>query len=180
MRPAILTLVASSWLVPIVAVPGGGSPYEHSWRSENDGTRLISNYTAPPPFSMTGEPEATLVLGAAPAGPSPVGLEKLIEDQVKVIRKEMTLADPVERDGRKPDGGVATWFEQIAGHRVGFIEYRVAGADGKYLPAPRTVTHAVAFKGDLVYFFHLIVIYGGHQDEVRRDQTRMIEQILAM
>ena len=180
MRPALLavTLVTSS--LPLAAAAGDGPAYKHAWRAENDGTRLVSTYAAPQPYSMTGEPEATLVLGAAPAGRTPMALEKMVEDEVKIIRKGVTLADYGEQDGRSPDGGVATWFQQIAGQRVGFIKYRVAGVDGKYLPAPRSVIHAIAYKGDLVYFFHLVVVFAGHQDEVRGDQIRMIEHVLSM
>jgi hypothetical protein len=150
----------------------------HDWRPERDGTVLISRHIAPPPFSVTGEAEATLTMEAAPLGNGKPTLEGIVKDQIEGIRGAVDLADYLEHDGHQVDRGIASWFQTVAGTRVGFVKYRVAGRKGQRLPAPRTVIHAIAVKGELVYLSHLYVVFAGHQDEVRGDQLRMIEAAL--
>ncbi len=149
-----------------------------AWRFEDHGTRLVSTYKAPAPFSTTGEPEATLTVDASRLGPDAKSLDALLKEEIAGIRELVQLADYEEEDEKTPDRGVASWVQQIAGHDVGFIKYRVAGSDGRTLPNPRTVIQALVIEGERLYTFHLIVVYAGHQDEVRGDQIRMIEAIL--
>lgn len=165
-------------LAPVIGL--AQSPFRHAWRFEKNDTVLISTFTAPPPFSLSGEPEATLTVEASRLGVERPSLEAIVEREVRSIRHQTALARYAERDGKRPRRGIATWFERIAGQQVGFIKYRAAGgARGKRLPEPRTVIQAVAVKDDLAYFFLLTEIYAGHQAEVREDQLRMITVVLS-
>ena len=175
MRPSLLAAVIALAL-PAAAADLG---LAHDWRQERDGTVLISRHTAPPPFSVTGEAEATLTMEAAPLAPGQPTLESIVKDQIDGIRGAVDLADYQERDGHQVDRGIASWFQTVAGTKVGFVKCRVAGRKGQRLPAPRTVIHAIAVKNGLVYLFHLYVVFAGHQDEVRGDQLRMVEAVLA-
>lgn len=161
------------------AVGGADSPFKHDWRFEQGGTLLISMHPAPPPFSLSGEPEATLQVevSSLPAGRAP-SVQQVVKNEIEGIRSELKLAEYLEQDGHKPDRGIASWFQEVAGYRVGFIRYRAAGTAQRTLAQPWSVTHAIAVKDGHLMLFHLRVLYAGHQAEVRADQLRLIELML--
>lgn len=174
--PSLLTVALLS---PVVVHADPGSPFKHDWRFENDGTRLVSNHRAPAPFSRSGEPEATLVVEVErPSREKPASLDAIVRNEIQGIRDDLKLAEYLEEDGHKPDRDVASWNEDVAGEKVAFIKYRVAGKGDKLFPVPRTVIHAIAVKGGYTLFFHLTVLYAEHQEEIRADQRRMIELML--
>ncbi len=171
----LAALVLGPWSVAV----GRDSPFKHDWRFEKGGTLLISKHPAPFPFSTSGEPEATLEMSAArlPAGSTP-SLQEVVENEIRGIRKEVELAEYLEEDGRTPDRDITSWFQDVAGQKVGFIKYRAAGTTTRHLATPQTWIHAIAVKDGYVVYCHLMVRYGGHQEEVRADQIRLIEEIL--
>lgn len=172
-------LLVLALLSGAVARADQGNPFRHDWSFEDDGTRLVSNHRAPFPFSTSGEPEATLVMQVVrPSSDKPQSLTGIVQGELKSIREELKLADYQEADGHKPEKNVATWYEEVAGTRVAFIRYRVAGTAERMLPTPRTITHAIAVKGGYTLFFHLTVLFAAHQDEVRADQRKMMELVL--
>jgi len=64
-------------LAPVIGL--AQSPFRHAWRFEKNDTVLISTFTAPPPFSLSGEPEATLTVEASRLGVERPSLEAIIE-----------------------------------------------------------------------------------------------------
>ncbi len=156
------------------------NPLQNSWREvQKDGEiTLISNYPAPVPFSTTGEPEATLGMYAEIVSPNKNSLEDIVADEVRNIRKELQIADYEEEDGKKPVNGIAVWYETIDGTRVAFIKYRAVGVAGKPAGLPKTAIHTILIRGDRVMFTDLIVLFAGHQDEVRHDQRVIIHSFI--
>lgn len=155
----------------------------HDWHEEKgEGYILfISNHPAPKPYSDTGEPEATMKMEGEPA-PKNITLQKIMESEVAGIRQDLMIGDYPEseagHDSHKPDHGIVAYIEKIDGRPVAFIKYRVIGANGKELPHPRIVVHAILLKDERVYFVHLIVLYPGHIDEVTGDQLRAVKAII--
>lgn len=178
MRSAVLLalLIASA-----AAFGGSGaeSIFKHNWRQEEGDHEIlfVSKYPAPIPFSMTGEPEARMTMEATPA-PKDADLQKIVQEEIVDIRQGLMIADYLEDDGHKPDNGIVSYTEEIDGEPVAFIKYRVAGANGKALDRPRSVTHAILLARGKIFFVHLIVLYAGHQDEVRGDQIRLVKAII--
>lgn len=174
-----LVLAAAAHAGPDAASPAD-SQLQHDWKEERHGSEinLISNHPAPVPFSMSGEPEATLGMEAAILPPGTRTLEEIVADEVKDIRKDLLLDDYEEDDGHKPVDGIATWYETIAGTRVAFIKYRAVGVVGKPPGLARTAIHSILIRGDRIMFTHLIVLYAGHQDEVRHDQRVVIRSMI--
>ncbi len=175
---ALSTLFALSLAACCASAQADG--LKHNWREmETAGAvTFVSNYRAPKPFSATGEPEATLTMEAseAPAGKT---LAEIVKDEVADIRDEgLIIADYAEADGHKPDNNIATYFQEIDGQQVAFIKYRIAGNTNGVLAKPRSVIHALLLKGEKLYFLHLIVVYAGHQDEVRADQVEMVRTLI--
>lgn len=178
MRLAALATLCALSMTAWVA-PAHAEDFKHNWRQEErDGAvTYISNYPAPKPFSLTGEPEATLTMDAAKAEPGQT-LAGIVKAEIADIRQGLAIADYQEQDGHKPDRGIASYTEQIDGHEVAFIKYRVAGTHDARLAHPRSVIHAILLKDGMFYYVHLIVIYAGHQDEVRGDQIRLVKAII--
>ncbi|HEX8961332.1 MAG TPA: hypothetical protein VF775_07140 [Geobacteraceae bacterium] len=152
----------------------------HDWKEtrENGEVRLISNFPAPFPFSTTGEPESTLAIDAEKISPEVTSLAETMKSEVQQIRKGLQIADYLEEDGKKPDRGIVTYYEEINGQRVGFIKYRTIGVLGEPAVMPRSVRHAIFIKRDTVYFIHLVVLFAGHEEEVRSDQIRIIKRLI--
>ncbi len=175
MRCAFLfaLLVASA---AALGAPGNENSLKHDWKQEQSegGMELVSNHPAPAAYSESGEPEATLAMEAEKAAKDAT-LPKILESEIADIREGLMIGDYPEEDGHKPDHGIVSYIEEIDGHPVGFIKYRVVGANGSQLDHPRTVIHAILLKDGKVYLFHLIVLYAGHQDEVRGDQMRLVK-----
>lgn len=153
--------------------------FKHNWRQvERDGAvTFISGYPAPAPFSETGEPEATMTMDAAKAEKGAT-LEGILKAEVADIREGLVIADYLEEDGHKPDRGIVSYTEEIDGQKVAFIKYRVAGNTNGLLAHPRSVIHAILLKDGMIYYVHLIVLYAGHEDEVRGDQLRLVKAII--
>jgi hypothetical protein len=151
----------------------------HNWRQEigQREVKYISNYKAPVPFSLTGEPEATLTMEASKIQQD-TSLSKIIESEINEIRKITEIGEYLEADGKKPVGSIAAYTEKINGHEVAFIKYRAIGIKGKPPVQPRSVIHAILIKNEIIYYVHLIVLFAGHQEEVRTDQIRLIKAIL--
>jgi hypothetical protein len=159
---------------------GEENKLRHDWKEERGGgeIRLISKHPAPLPFSMSGEPEASIVMEAQKIDPAKTSLAEKIQSEVEEIRKGVQIADYIEEDGRTPDRGIVTYVEEIDGHKVGFIKYRTSGVVESPSTLPRAVIHALILKGDRIYFIHLTVIFGGHQEEVRADQITLIKTFI--
>jgi len=147
-------------------------------RDKDGGITLLSTYPAPVPFSMTGQPEAMLTVGGEGITPGKDTLNDIVTDQIRRIRKEAVLAEYMEQDGRKPDHGIATWIETIAGTRVAFIKYRAQGLVGQPPSLPKTVIETYFIKANRVVCTMLIVRYARHQDEDRRDQRRIVRMMI--
>jgi hypothetical protein len=158
---------------------GNDNNLVHDWRQDNGPgeVKFISNHRAPLPFSETGEPEATLTMQASKI-PDNVPLSRVVEVEIKGIRNGTEIGEYLEEDGHKPDNGIVSYVEEINGHKVAFIKYRVAGVKGKSPVSPRSFSHAILLKNGKVYFVHLIVLFAGHQEEVRADQIRLVKGIL--
>lgn len=181
-RSAVMML---GWLVLATAAHAGAPAHDdnalqNDWREERKGGEitLISNHPAPVPFSMSGEPEARLGMDAAIIQPGKQSLEEIVAEEVRDIRKELQIADYEEEDGRKPVDGIATWYETMDGTRVAFIKYRAMGLVGKPAGLPKTAIHSVLIRGNRVFYTHLIVLFAGHQDEVRHDQRVVIRSTI--
>jgi hypothetical protein len=84
----------------------------------------------------------------------------------------------LEEDGHTPDRGIASYFEEIAGHKVAFIKYRTVGVAGKSQVMPRSVRHAIFIKKNKTYFVHLVVLFAEHQEEMRADQIHVIRDLI--
>lgn len=162
------------------APAGEKDQLQHDWREVQKGGEitLISNYPAPVPFSTDGQPEATLGMEAEVITPGKDTLESVVTNEVRQIREQLLIADYAEQDGKKPDKGIAVWYETIEGTRVAFIKYRVAGIVGKPPVLPLSVIHSLFIKGNKVFYTHLVVRYAGHQDEVRHDQRFIIRGMI--
>jgi hypothetical protein len=152
----------------------------HDWKEthEDGDIKLISNHPAPFPFSTKGEPEATLTISSEAVSPETKSLAKIISSEIKDIRKEIQIAEYMEEDGHKPDKDIVKYVQDIEGVKVGFIKYRAGGVVGGASVLPRTAIHGIFIKGDMVYFVHLIVLFAGHQNEVREDQLRIIRSLI--
>jgi hypothetical protein len=152
----------------------------HDWKEthEDGDIRFSSNHPAPFPFSTKGEPEATITISSEAVSPERKSLTKIISSEIKDIRKEIQIAEYMEEDGHKPDKDIVKYIEDIEGVKVGFIKYRAAGLIGGSSVLPRTVIHGIFIKGDMVHFVHLIVIFAGHQNEVREDQLQLIKSLI--
>jgi hypothetical protein len=150
---------------------------QHDWSMQQgpDGIFFASNHPAPPPFSTTGEPEATLAVESVKISGKPPSLTDVVNAEIKSIKSELQIAEYLEQDGRKPQNDVASWVEEIDGQQVAFIKYRAAGVKGGPRVLPRTTRHAILIKDGTLYFAHLTVIFARHQEEVRADQIRLIK-----
>lgn len=147
-------------------------------RDKDGGITLLSTYPAPVPFSLNGGPEASLGVDVAMLSPDENRLSDIVAHEVADLRKTVVLAEYMEQDGRKPDHGIAVWYETIAGTRVAFIKYRGRGVVGGPTRLPCTAIHTIFVKSNRVVFTHLIVIFAGHQDEDRRDQRRIVRTMI--
>ena len=154
---------------------------QHNWHMEQgkDGVYYTSNYPAPVPFSMNGEPEATLAMEFTQISSNGSAVADVVKSEIAEIRKALQIAEYVEADGHKPQNNIASWVEAIDGQQVAFIKYRVAGVKGKLSVLPRTTQHAILIKNGKLYFVHLTVIFAKHQEEVRADQLRLIKEIIS-
>jgi hypothetical protein len=167
-----------------VTKPGSAKPadktLQHNWSKEesNGALTFTSNYPAPVPFSMTGEPEATLAVEMEEISGTPPSLNEVVKTEIKGIRKGLQIAEYLEDDGHKPEGDIASWVEDIEGQQVAFIKYRVAGVKGEPRILPRTIRHAILIRNGELYFLHLTVIFAEHQEEVRADQIRLVKGII--
>lgn len=105
-------------------------------------------------------------------------LSETVKSEVQEIRNELQIGDYLEEDGYNPVDGIATYVEEINGTKVGFIKYRAVGVVGKAPVMPRTTIHAIFIKKDRVFFVHSIVLFAGHQEEVRADQITIIKGLI--
>jgi hypothetical protein len=153
---------------------------QHNWRMKRgkDGIYYFSNHPAPPPFSSSGEPEATLAAESISISGKPPSLSEVVDSEIKGIRKELRIAEYLEEDGHKPQNNIASWIEEIDGQPVAFIKYRTVGVNGGPRVVPRTTQHARLIKNCALHFVHLTVLFAKHQEEVRGDQIRLIKGII--
>ncbi len=156
-----------------------GKGLKHDWREVRGENQIqyVSNYPAPAPFSESGEPEATLTMQAGKVDQD-MTLPEILKTEIADIREGLAIADYQEEDGRKPVDGIVSYIEEIDGQQVAFIKYRVAGTRKAMLAHPRSVIHAILVKKGTVFYIHLMVLYAGHQDEVRSDQIRLVKAII--
>lgn len=183
-----IVMITLGWLILVSIAHAGpdtshneSDQLKHDWKEDrrNGEIMLVSNYPAPAPFSMSGEPEATLGMNSAIVSPGRDTLKKVVDGEVSEIRKDVQIAEYEEEDGKKPIDGIATYYENIDGIRVAFIKYRGMGVIGKSPGLPRTAIHSIFIMEGRIFLTHLIVCYAGHQDEVRQDQLRIIRSIIS-
>lgn len=179
MRLAVLSMALLFSSSAALGAPKADDSLAHDWRQETrDGeVRFTSNHPAPPPFSETGEPEATMAMDAS-GNPDKLPLSAILKNEIADIRDGIELGEYVEQDSHKADKGIVSYIEKIDGHPVAFIKYRAIGVKKSPRVQPRSVSHAIMVKDDMIYYVHLIILYAGHQDEVREDQMRLIKAIL--
>jgi len=159
----------------------GDDELRHKWvdvtEKDSASFSLASSFKAPEPFSMSGEPEATMRMEAEMA-PEGMTLKQIIDGEIKGIREDLIIAEYQEEDGHKPVDGIVSYIEKIDGQEVGFIKYRVAGNSNGKLPTPRSVRHMLLIKNGQIWYVHLIVTYAGHGDEVAADQMRLVKKLI--
>jgi hypothetical protein len=179
MKHVLILIFVLFYISPVFSEQKDSVKLQHDWRQEigNGSVTFISNYSAPVPFSLTGEPEAVLTMSSARISNN-IPLSKIIETEIKEIRKETKFGEFIDNDGRKPIDGIVSYVEEINGCKVAFIHYRAVEIKGEPPIMPRNIKHAIFIKDGKVFYFHLIVLYSGHQDEVRADQIAMIKTII--
>jgi hypothetical protein len=150
---------------------------QHKW-TEVDPAHFVSQYPAPFPFSETGEPEAELSTILQTFSGSLPSLTEVVESEANDLRRTLNIVEYLEEDGHNPRDGIATYYEDIDGYRVGFIKYRFNGLIGKPSMLPQTVIHGIIVTKGKVWYIHLITRFSGHQDETRGDQIRIIKTII--
>lgn len=158
----------------------GDDTLRHNWREQKVPDRPVLRYTsqhpAPPPYSVTGEPEAVMLLEAAQPRQQ-LTLAALLKSEVAAIRNTLLIAPYTWEGSHPPDRGIATYSETYNGVEVGFIQYQVAGDADSNLAYPRSVRHAHVIHGGKHYCVHLIVAYPGHLQEQLEDQMRLVRAV---
>jgi formylglycine-generating enzyme required for sulfatase activity len=170
----------------LVTAPAPGAPQDderlqHDWHIEEgtNGVNYTSNHPAPPPFSYSNEPEATVAIESVKFSGRPRPLSQVVSSEIREIRKELQIGEYLENDGHKPQRGIASWVEEIDGQQVAFIKYRFVGAKGEPRVTARTARHAILIRNRQLYFVHLTVLFARHQEEVRSDQIRLVRDIIS-
>lgn len=162
---------------PTPGAPEDDDRLQHDWQIEEgqSGVSYTSNHPAPPPFSYSGEPEATLAIESVKISGKPPSLSEVVKSEIQKIRKELQISKYLENDGHKPQANIASWVEVIDGQQVAFIKYRTAGVKGEPRAMPRNIRHAILIRNHKLYFVHLTVLFAKHQEEVRADQIRLVK-----
>jgi len=154
--------------------------FKHSWDLQylEHGLQFNSKKKAPLPFSTTGEPQATMIVGASNLSPSDeTDIVKIIKDEIDGIRASLALDTYLEQD-HVPNNNIVSYFENLGAAKLGIIKYRtVGGKNGKSI-MPRSVKQIVFIHNQKLYVSTLMVLFAEDQDNMRSDQMTFVENIL--
>ena len=157
-------------------------PLKHAWKIQPffDSWEFVSTFKAPIPFSMKGEAEAVMSLAVPPEKMSPEApMAKILKDEIDGIQKELRVTEPLDMDkDHKAVNNIISYTEKMGKTEVGFLEYRIRGEKKDPPGMPRSVRQILFVKGDQLYIVTLVVLFAGHQDEVRSDQKALVKAFL--
>jgi hypothetical protein len=153
--------------------------FEYAWdiqKGPNGEVNLIGEKPAPVPFSMTGEPAASMTVVSSSIEKNQT-LNQIVDEEVAGIKAHLIIAEYME-DDFEPKDDIAVYTETHLNTPVAFIKYRTHGEKDVQTPMPSTVRHAIFMHNGRVYYIHLFVLYAEDQDIVRRDQIKLIERVI--
>jgi hypothetical protein len=154
--------------------------FKHAWKVQTffDSYELLSPFTAPFPFTTKSEPEAEIIVAIPPDKVSPeTPMEKILQDQISQIQKNLRITDYLEKD-RKPVNNIVSYTQKVGSSEVGILQYRSLGEKEDPPDNPVSVKQILFVKGNQLYNVVLMVLYAGHQDEVRADQMELVKALL--
>ena len=177
MRRILILCLFSIWVLGLNAQK---DDFKHPWEMkylEND-IQFISKKKAPIPFSMTGEPEATITVGASKVDNSTKNdLSKIVKEEIEGIRNEVSLAEYLE-DDYKPNNDIVTYYDKVKDVKIAVIKYRVNGLKGGQKILPRSTRQILFLHNNKLWISSLIVLYGEDQENIRSDQMSFIKSII--
>jgi hypothetical protein len=163
-----------------VGISAQTAKFKHDWDMkylEHD-IQFTSRKKAPVPFSTTGEPQAIMFIGASVLNnPTKYDLKKIVKDEIKGIRKDISIDEYLEDDYKAKDD-IVSYVDTFNNVQIAVIKYRTNGAKEGQKTMPRSVRQILFVHNDKLYISSLIVLFGEDQDNMRSDQMTFIKAIL--
>jgi len=155
--------------------------FKHDWNIEYLEHEILftSKKTTPMPFSQTDEPQATMYFAAFELdAKSEKKLQKIVEEEIIGIRKEIRIAEYLEEDHRAKEN-IAVYFEKYKKTQLAVIKYRTNGEiQGDKTVSTRSIKQILFIFNNKLYISTLIVLYAEYQDDIRCDQMTFIKAII--
>ena len=164
----------------MVGINAQTTNFKHDWdiKYREHDIQFTSNKKTPIPFSTNGEPQAVMFMGAHALEDSEKNnLNKLVNDEIDVIRKDFSIHEYLEEDFEANDN-IVSYFEKLNNVEIAVIKYRINGFIGGETIMPRSVRHILFIHNDKLWISSLIVLFGEDQDNMRDDQMTFIKAIL--
>jgi len=154
--------------------------FKHDWDIKylDHDIQLTSKKKAPIPFSLTGEPQAIMFIGASDLDKSVKNsLNQIVSDEIVGIRQDLIIDSYLE-DDYKAKNNIVSYFDKIDNVQLAVIKYRTSGEKGKPRKQTRSTRQILFIYNGKLYISSLIVLYGDDQDNMRSDQMTFIKSIL--
>jgi hypothetical protein len=174
-------VLLSFYPISLIAQPGFESlGFKHNWELKmlEHGFQLLSKSPAPVPFSMNGEPQASMVISASKLDLSTkINLEDIMKDEVAGINNDLIIDEYLE-DDFTPKDNIVSYTDILAGNKIAVIKYRTKGDKRNPAAMSRSIRHILFIKDNMLYISTVIVLYAEDQDNIRNDQIKLVEYIL--
>ena len=175
---SINILILCSFLTISLSAQTG--EFKHDWEMqylEHD-IQFISKKKAPEPFSITGEPQAIMIVGASVLdNSSKNNLNKIVKNEIDGIKNDLIINEYLENDYESNDN-IVSYFDKIDNVQLAIIKYRTNGEKGEQKTMPRSVRQILFINNGKLYISSLIVLFAEDQDNMRSDQMTFIKKIL--
>lgn len=154
--------------------------FKHDWDMKylENGIQLTSKKKAPIPFSMNGEPQAIMYIGATILNDSTkYELNQIVLDEIEEIRNDLSIADYLEEDYRAKNN-IVSYFEKVNNVQIGIIKYRTSGVKNGQKTLPRNTRQILFIHNSKLWISSLIVLFAEDQDNIRSDQMTFVREII--
>lgn len=142
------------------------------------GIQLTSKKKAPIPFSMNGEPQAIMYIGATILNDSTkYELSQIVLDEIEGIRNDLVIADSLEEDYEAKDS-IVLYFDKVNNVQIGVIKYRTSGVKNGQKTLPRNTKQILFIHNSKRWISSLIVLFAEDQDDMRNEQMTFIREII--
>lgn len=176
-----INMIILGFIFLISGVNSQNIQFKHEWSityTENY-LKFISLKKVPYPYSSFNVPQAMMYIKKSKLDKiAKNDLAEIVADEICRIKNELSIEKYLEID-HKPKDNIVTYFDNIENVQVAIIKYRFNSGKVGQMFMPSSIKEVLFIHKDMLWISSLIVLYEADQNNIRRDQMTILQNLIS-